>query len=111
MYPWAFKIWGGGQGGGKATGRAGEHLYQCVNLFIAVILCSISIILIVSVLMFFHLLQLIISVAFNQAIKLHSLKIKAPSDKGPKKLKIFINQPRTLDFDSAVSNQPVQELE
>lgn len=55
--------------------------------------------------------QLIISVAFNQAIKLHSLKIKAPSDKGPKNIKIFINQPRTLDFDAADSNQPVQELE
>lgn len=55
--------------------------------------------------------QLIISVAFNQAIKLHSLKIKAPSDKGPKVLKIFINQPRTLDFDAADSNQPVQELD
>lgn len=61
--------------------------------------------------LFAVLFQLIISVAFNQAIKLHSLKFKAPSDKGPKIVKIFINQPRTLDFDSADANQPVQELE
>ncbi len=60
----------------------------------------------------------------NQAVKLHSLKIKAPADKGPKtvseppyfsniiklfsstfcsilQLRIFINQPTTLDFDKA----------
>lgn len=55
--------------------------------------------------------QLIISITFNQAVKIHSLKIKAPADKGPKTLKIFINQPRTLDFDMANSNTSVQELE
>lgn len=55
--------------------------------------------------------QLIIYLSFTQAVKIHSLKIKAPHDKGPKTIKIFINQPRTLDFDQADSNQPVQELE
>lgn len=55
--------------------------------------------------------QLIISITFNQAVKVHSLKIKAPADKGPKDLKIFINQPRTLDFDMAESCSSVQELE
>lgn len=55
--------------------------------------------------------QLIISIAFNQAVKLHSLKIKAPAEKGPKFVKLFINQPRTLDFDQSASNQAVQELE
>lgn len=54
--------------------------------------------------------QLIISLAFNQTLKVHSLKIKAPKDQGPKTLRIFINQPRTLDFDSAESAQPTQEI-
>ena len=33
------------------------------------------------------------------------------ADKGPKTVKIFINQPRTLDFDSAESMASVQTLE
>lgn len=55
--------------------------------------------------------QLIMSIAFNQAVKLHSLKINAPAQKGPKNIKVFINQPRTLDFDSAESMAPVQAFE
>ncbi|RZC38103.1 thioredoxin-like protein 1 [Asbolus verrucosus] len=55
--------------------------------------------------------QLIISIAFNQAVKIHSLKIKAPADKGPKIIRIFINQPRTLDFDLADSYTSVQDLQ
>lgn len=55
--------------------------------------------------------QLIISVSFSQAVKIHSLKIKAPVDKGPKGLKLFINQPRTLDFDLATSYTSVQDLD
>lgn len=55
--------------------------------------------------------QLIISLTFLQAVKIHSLKIKAPSDKGPKTIRIFINQPRTLDFDLADSYTCVQDLE
>ncbi|XP_018318667.1 thioredoxin-like protein 1 [Agrilus planipennis] len=54
--------------------------------------------------------QLILSLSFNQSVKIHSLKIKAPKDKGPKTLKIFINQPRTLDFDMADSYTSVQDL-
>ncbi|XP_008470376.1 thioredoxin-like protein 1 [Diaphorina citri] len=55
--------------------------------------------------------QLILSFTFNQSVKIHSLKIKAPKDKGPKTLKLFINQPKTLDFDAATSNQSVQQIE
>lgn len=54
--------------------------------------------------------QLIISVSFNQAVKIHSLKLKAPEKLGPKTLKIFINQPRTIDFDQAESSTAVQDL-
>lgn len=55
--------------------------------------------------------QLIMSIAFNQSIKLHSMKVTAPEGDGPKVLKIFSNQPRTLDFDQADSMEPVQLLE
>lgn len=54
--------------------------------------------------------QLIMSLTFSQVVKVHSLKFKGPSDKGPKTIKLFINQPRTIDFDMADSNTSVQEL-
>ncbi|XP_058058997.1 thioredoxin-like protein 1 [Anopheles bellator] len=55
--------------------------------------------------------QLIISVTFNQIIKLHSLKMKAPPTHGPKNIRLFINQPRTIDFDMADSHVSIQDLE
>lgn len=55
--------------------------------------------------------QLIITIAFSQPIKLHSLKICAPQEYGPKTIKIFQNQPMTLDFDKAESSEPVQQIE
>jgi len=54
--------------------------------------------------------QLIMSISFNQAIKLHSLKLKAPLELGPKEIRLFINQPRTIDFDQADSMNCVQDL-
>lgn len=54
--------------------------------------------------------QLIISIAFNQKMKLHSMKLTAPQDKGPKKIKLFINLPYTLDFDKAESMSGVEEF-
>jgi thiol-disulfide isomerase/thioredoxin len=54
--------------------------------------------------------QIILSLAFNQAVKVHSLKIMAPSDKGPKNIRIFMNQPNTLDFDGADSMIATQDI-
>jgi len=55
--------------------------------------------------------QLIISIGFNCPIKLHSFKIKSePAAKGPKKLKLFINQPKTIDFDQGSSMEAVQDF-
>ena len=33
------------------------------------------------------------------------------SENGPKNVRLFINQTRTLDFDGASSNQSIQDLE
>lgn len=63
-------------------------------------------------LLFFYLYIAIMSVFLSlQLVKLHSVKIKGPADKGPKTVKLFINQPRTLDFDQAAGNSSVQDLE
>lgn len=55
--------------------------------------------------------QLILNIGFNQAVKIHSMRFEAPEDKGPKTVKLFINQPTTLDFDKADSMAPVQQLD
>lgn len=55
--------------------------------------------------------QLILNLAFSQNVKLHSIKLDAPLDNGPKNVRLFINQPRTLDFDQAGSMESVQDLE
>uniref|UniRef100_A0A5K3F9N7 Thioredoxin-like protein 1 n=1 Tax=Mesocestoides corti TaxID=53468 RepID=A0A5K3F9N7_MESCO len=52
--------------------------------------------------------QLIIFLSFSQAIKLHSLRITAPEDSGPKNIKIFTNQTTTPDFDACETAVPVQ---
>lgn len=55
--------------------------------------------------------QLIIRIEFNQAIKLHSLRLQGPAEKGPKTVKVFQNLPQTLDFDSADRNEATQTLD
>ncbi|XP_025084263.1 thioredoxin-like protein 1 [Pomacea canaliculata] len=55
--------------------------------------------------------QLIINIGFNQAVKIHSMRLEAPADKGPKTVKLFINQPHTLDFDQADGMAPVQQID
>ena len=45
-----------------------------------------------------------------QGVKVHSIKVKAPSDKGPKTVRIFQNLPNTLDFDKADSMVCAQDL-
>jgi len=54
--------------------------------------------------------QLLISIAFNQLVRLHSIRIAGPIDKAPKTVKLFINQPKSLDFDSAECMASVQTL-
>lgn len=54
--------------------------------------------------------QLILSITFNQVVKIHSIKFKAPEKLGPKNIKLFINQPRTIDFDMGESFNSVQDL-
>jgi len=55
--------------------------------------------------------QIIMNIGFNQALKLHSMKMNCTTENGPKTVKLFINQPHTLDFDSATSMEPLQLIE
>jgi len=54
--------------------------------------------------------QLLLAFGFNQRVKINSLKIKAPADRGPKTLKLFVNQTKTLGFDDAASFTPAQTV-
>merc|ERR1719244_1742627 len=54
--------------------------------------------------------QLILSLSFNQMVKVQSLKIKAPDASGPKTIRIFKNLPHTLDFSGAENMTSVQDL-
>ncbi|CAI9553436.1 unnamed protein product, partial [Staurois parvus] len=56
--------------------------------------------------------QLLITVAFNQPVKLYSMKLQGPDNgQGPKYVKIFTNLPRSMDFDEAMRSEPTQALE
>jgi len=55
--------------------------------------------------------ELLMSFTFNQQVKLHSIKIKAPDDgTGPKEMKLYINQPSNMDFDGARDGNAIQEI-
>ncbi|KAJ2155922.1 hypothetical protein GGH16_005733, partial [Coemansia sp. RSA 560] len=54
--------------------------------------------------------QLILHVAFNQAIKLHSIMIKASGEQAPKSIKLFVNR-TDVGFDDAESAEATQEIE
>lgn len=55
--------------------------------------------------------QILLYISFQQPVKLNSLIIQGPEDNGPKNIRLFINQTKTLDFDSALNCQSVQDLE
>ncbi|XP_010726644.1 thioredoxin-like protein 1 isoform X3 [Meleagris gallopavo] len=56
--------------------------------------------------------QLLITVAFSQPVKLYSMKLQGPDNgQGPKYVKIFINLPRSMDFEEAETSEPTQALE
>lgn len=56
--------------------------------------------------------QLLITIAFSQPVKLFSMKLQS-SDiaQAPKEVKLFINLPRSMDFDDAEHSEATQSLE
>ncbi|KAJ2002335.1 hypothetical protein GGI04_003379 [Coemansia thaxteri] len=54
--------------------------------------------------------QLVLHIAFNQPIKLHSIVLKAPIDRAPKTVKLFVNR-MDIGFDDAESSEATQEIE
>nr|XP_009859947.1 thioredoxin-like protein 1 [Ciona intestinalis]XP_026692246.1 thioredoxin-like protein 1 [Ciona intestinalis] len=56
--------------------------------------------------------EILMSMTFNQSVKLHSIKCQGPdTGHAPKTVKIFINQPNLMDFDAGRDNTPVQQLQ
>ncbi|KAI2651667.1 Thioredoxin-like protein 1 [Labeo rohita] len=55
---------------------------------------------------------LLITIAFNQPVKLFSMKLLAPElAQAPKSVKIFINLPRSMGFDDAERSEATQMLD
>jgi hypothetical protein len=54
--------------------------------------------------------QLLLNIHFQQAVKIHSIKIDSPEDgSGPKTLRLFVNKV-SMGFTEAEDDTPVQEL-
>ncbi|KAJ1831895.1 hypothetical protein LPJ73_008055 [Coemansia sp. RSA 2703] len=53
---------------------------------------------------------MVLHIAFNQPIKLHSIMLKAPLENAPKNIKIYANR-TDIGFDDADSAEPTQEIE
>jgi len=54
--------------------------------------------------------ELILHIAFNQIVKIHSIAIEAPEENGPKTVKLFVNR-QAIDFNDAKRSEAVQTLE
>ena len=54
--------------------------------------------------------QLLATVRFNQAVKLHSIMIDGPEGRAPKDVKLFVNK-QAFAFSDAEGHAPVQELD
>ncbi|KAJ1730310.1 hypothetical protein LPJ61_003081 [Coemansia biformis] len=54
--------------------------------------------------------QMVLHIAFNQPIKLHSIMLKAPLDKAPKNIKLFVNR-TDIGFDDVATATATQEIE
>ncbi|CAF2575581.1 unnamed protein product [Rotaria sp. Silwood2] len=54
--------------------------------------------------------ELILHIAFNQVVKIHSIAIEAPEENGPKTVKLFLNR-RAIDFNDAKTSEAVQTLQ
>ncbi|NXW06883.1 TXNL1 protein, partial [Fregetta grallaria] len=87
-------------------------LFQSSDLFLVIVLCLF---LRMKKTVFnsnFFSPQLLITVAFSQPVKLYSMKLQGPDNgQGPKYIKIFINLPRSMDFEEAERSEPTQALE
>jgi len=55
--------------------------------------------------------QLLITMAFTQRVKVHSLYIAAQGNQAPKDIKVFANLPNTPSFDAAEGMEGVQKFE
>lgn len=54
--------------------------------------------------------QIILALAFNQPVKVHSLRFRGPAAGGPRTVRVFHNLPNTLDFDRADGMASTQDL-
>ena len=55
--------------------------------------------------------QLLLRIVFQQKVKLFGIKLIGPNGSAPNKLRLFINQTNTLDFDKAESGTPTLDID